>query len=64
MYIPEDLICDNPTCKGAELEYVDGGTVLIGKRSIGWTEYICPVCGETFSNEPDWDSLPGGKNYE
>lgn len=28
-----------------------------------WNDYECPICHERTSNEPDWDSLPGGHDY-
>ena len=28
------------------------------------TEYECPECGERETDEPDWDSMKGGKDYD
>lgn len=44
-----------PQCN-IELEVVDCG-VYKGKL---WNEYECPECDYCFSEEPDWDSMPGG----
>ena len=56
-YIPEDLLCvkDNEL-----LEEIDKGVV----NNIAWIAYICPICGDTYSDEPDVDLMPGGAdNY-
>ncbi len=43
-----------------ETEYFD--TVLANGQS--YEIRICPVCGEKFSEEPDYDALKGGKDHE
>lgn len=27
-------------------------------------DWICPICGEVYSDEPDWDSEQGGYDYD
>lgn len=52
-YIPENLLCTK--CNEALIE-TDKGTF---EREI-WRVYVCEKCGEVYSNEPDYDSMPGG----
>ena len=45
-----------PFCEECEvhMEWITGGDK--------WNEYKCPVCGHVISDEPDWDSMSGGKD--
>ena len=52
-YIPEDLICTN--CNTPLVE-TDKGS----HNDIMWYVYECPNCHHIFSDEPDWDLIPGG----
>lgn len=29
-----------------------------------WTSYECTECGHIESDEPDWDSMKGGHDYD
>jgi hypothetical protein len=46
---------DCPNC-GFEMDFTDEGKV---GRFI-WHERTCLNCGKVVSNEPDWDTVPGG----
>jgi tRNA(Ile2) C34 agmatinyltransferase TiaS len=46
---PEKMIC--PICG----EYME---------KTGEYSFECPVCGRCDSDEPDWDSMPRGKDYD
>lgn len=52
-YIPEDILC---TKCNQLLEEFDKGAV----EGITWYTYQCPKCNETYTDEPDWDSMPSG----
>jgi hypothetical protein len=49
---------DCPEC-GCEMEFTDGEDH--GKYK--WHERSCLNCGKVVSNEPDWDAVPGGYDY-
>ena len=31
-------------------------------NNIEWSEYECPFCDYFYSEEPDWDSMKGGRD--
>jgi len=52
-----------------ELECPECGSALINSEISGsgkyeWWEHECLVCGYKWSEEPDWDSMKGGPDYE
>jgi hypothetical protein len=49
---------DCPEC-GFDMEFIDGEDH--GKYK--WHERECLNCGKRVSNEPNWDSVPGGHDY-
>ena len=53
----EIKIC--PEC-GSDLECIDEGTY----KGIDWETLQCPECEYGESDEPDWDIMPGGKDYD
>lgn len=56
-FIPEDHLC---TECNESLEEFDKGTF----KNITWYTYKCTGCGEIYTDEPDYDSMPSGvDNY-
>ena len=53
-------------CPECESEYIEVDTQsdMIGKRTLLFGDFSCIDCGHTWSNEPDWDSMKGGPDYE
>lgn len=47
--------CEN--C-GSEMDIEEDGW-----GNTTWNEYKCSVCGCESSGEPDWDTMPGGKDF-
>ena len=48
--------CECDSCGSSNIEHV---TTVTYKR-IDFNTYKCNDCGYVMSDEPDWDSLPGG----
>lgn len=50
-----------PLC-GSDVEVIDSGSY----KGKVWYHYECtnPECQHEESEEPDWDSMPGGHDYE
>ena len=47
---------DECTMCGGETEIIDSGSY----NGSVWNHYRCTECGYEESEEPDWDSMPGG----
>ena len=47
-----------PIC-GGDMEEKDSG----GYKGYIWNTVECIECGHIESDEPDWDSMPGGHDY-
>lgn len=55
----KEIDTECPEC-GSEMELFDYGYSKYGN----WKHYRCLECGNEESNEPDWDDMPGGWDYE
>ena len=53
-YLPDEC----PEC-GEELYLFDWGRF----RGLDWHSIKCKNCEWDYSNEPDYDSMPGGRDY-
>lgn len=47
-------------CGSDNLKHHDSGTY----KRFRWDAYKCLDCGEITSDEPDWDNMKGGYDYE
>jgi rubrerythrin len=45
-----------PVCGNDEMFVRDSGEY----KGVEWLAWICDECGHEESDEPDWDSEPGG----
>lgn len=51
---------DCPKCFSSDTVIIDDSSELVGRRTVVFHYYECLECEFNFSDEPDWDSMPGG----
>lgn len=48
-------------CPDCLSEMIESCEIIQGYDYYSWE---CPECGRVITQEPDWDNLKGGKDYE